>query len=323
VNFADPLDLVAAAAALCVAAGLSLYATLGALGALATAGLVEMPLRLAGLQSPLVWGPLLAFFAAEAALARTPGPDLLSDSAHTGIRPLGAALLAGTALDFGPDVQWTAAALGAGLALWIHTARAGIALHLRTAPQRRRRLAGPFATAAETTALLLVGLAATRPRAAALAAAVLALAPVPWIAPLRDAGRARRLATWAVLAYPFHGRTWREAHRLPRNFAAALETRLPPGHRTLRSAPAIARQVPGVPTFRTGWLAFTSAGLFFVWQGFRKIQTLPLRAAEIASQEGRILDRLVLRGHGTAEFLLPKSAPRPDALERYFHEALR
>lgn len=309
----DPLWFLALACALCVAAGLSLYATLAAVGLLSLAGLATLPPRLVGLEAPLVWGPLLIFYAAEAALARTDGADLLADAAHVGIRPLGAALLGATAVtEFGTDLQWLMAAVGAALAFWSHNSRAGLALLLRTS--RRPDRVSICATAAEGAAVAIVLLGALWPPAAVGLAGLVLLAPIPWASRLWNAARAGRQASWAALTYPFHGRAWRGAEVLPPRFAAALDAAVGSGARIHRIAPAVARRLPGVPPLTSGWLTFTSRGAYFVFRGFRRPRAAPLPGGPTASRGGRLFDLLEVRGAEPAEFLLPKNAPRPHTL---------
>ena len=315
----DPLWFLAGFCALGVAAGLSLYATLGALGLLALAGLAPLPPRLSGLEAPLVLGPILVFYAVEAALARTEGIDLLADAAQAGIRPLGAALLAGAAVaPFGSDVSWVIAAIAAALAFWTHTARSGLTFLLRTST--RSQHAPVIATAAEGAAAAVVLLGALWTPASVGLAAALFLAPLVRFPTLWNASDAGRYAAWAILAYPFHGRAWRDADILPQRFARLLQTTIGPAARVLRIAPALARRVPGVPTLARGWLAFTSEGAYFLYRGFRRPRAARLPKSRTLPGFGRVLDSLRLED-GKAEFLLPKSAPRPDTLPRHLLES--
>lgn len=309
----DPLWFLALTCALCVAAGLSLYATLAALGLLAAAGLAELPPPLVGLEAPLVWGPLLAFYAAEAALARTDSMDLVADAAHAGIRPLGAALLGAAAVaELGTDIQWLMAALGAALAFWSHTGRSGLAILLRTSNRPER--ASTLATAAEGAAVAIVLLGALRPPAGAGLAAALFLAPLPWTVGLWNGARAGRQAARAIFSYFFHGRGSRTADVLPARFAASLEGAAGPAARLHRIAPAVARRAPGVPPFAAGWLALSSRGAFFVFPGFWKPRVATLPTARPLPRTGRIFDAILLENAERIEILLPKNAPRPEAL---------
>lgn len=311
---ADPIWFLAWVCALGIAAGLSLYATLATLGFLGLAGLAPLPARLSGLEAPLVFGPILLFYAAEATLARSDGVDLIADAAQAGIRPLGAGILAGAAVaPFGFDVSWLTAATAAVLALWAHTSRSGLAVLTRTSAHKHR--ASTLATAAEGAAALIVLLGALWPPAAVGLAALLFLAPIPRLPALWDAARAGRYAAWAILTYPFHGRAWRGEETLPPKFAKRLRNAAGPGARVLRTAPALARRVPGVPTLARGWLAFTSRGTYFVYQGFRGARASRLAPGRTVPQTGRVFD--LLRVEDTnSDFLLPKSAPRPDSLPR-------
>lgn len=317
---ADPLWLLGVIGVLSVAAGLSLYATLAALGLVAVADLASLPPRLAGLEAPLVWAPLLVLYAGEAALARSDGLDLLADSAHSGIRPLGAVLLAAAAsAGLGPDIQWITAVIGGGLALWTHLARSGLAVVLRTSARPDR--APILASAAEGAAILLVLLASAWPAVAVGAAALVVLVPVPWIRRLRNAGRARRRATWALLSYPFHGRAWQSAEALPPKFAKALSAAVGRAARIHRIAPAVARRLAGVPPFASGWLAFTSRGVYFLFQGLRRPRVRAVPPGRALPRRGRVFDALLVGDHERSEFLLPKNAPRPDTLPGRFPAA--
>lgn len=313
----DPLWFIALVCALCVAAGLSLYATLAAMGLLAAAGLATLPPRLVGLEAPLVFGPLVLFYLAEAALARTDSIDLLAEAVHGGIRPLGAALLGAAAVaDFGADLQWLMAAVGATLAFGSHSVRAGLTVLLRTS--RRPDRVSTLVTATEGTALSIVLLATLWPPAGVGLAALVLLVPAPWVHRLWNAGRAGRRAAWAVASYPFHGRAWRGAEVVPPKYAAALDAAIGPTARVHRVAPAFARDVPGVPRFAGGWLAFTSRGVYFVFEGLRGPRVEPLPPGRSTPRAGRLFDALDLENSQRAELLFPKNAPRPDTLPRRF-----
>lgn len=315
----DPIGFLVWVCALGVAAGLSLYATLGTLGLLALAGLAPLPPRLTGLEAPIVLGPILVFYAAEASLARTDGVDLVADAAQSGIRPLGAALLAGAAVaPLGSDISWVMAAIAAVLAFWTHTARSGLTLLLRTGA--RSKDAPVIATAAEGAAATVVLLGALWIPASAGFAAALLLAPLARLPTLWNASRAGRSAAWAILAYPFYGRAWRDADVLPQRFARLLQAAVGPAARILRITPALARRVPGVPILAGGWLAFTSRGAYFLYQGFRRPQAARLAPGRTIAKTGRVLDILRVED-SKAEFLLPKSAPRSDNLPRHLLES--
>ncbi len=208
------------------------------------------------------------------------------------------------------------AALGAVLALWVHTARSGLALLLRTSDRPRR--AHTLATAAEGTAVLIPALAAAWAPFSLAAAALVVVAPLPLLPRLWNAGRARRRSTWAILSYPFHGRAWRGSDVLPRAFDRALRAALGPGARVHRVAPAVARQVPGVPVLAAGWLAFTSRGVYFLFRGLFRSRAVPVPPGHALSSRGRLFDTLLVENSQRARFLLPKNAPRPDTLPRQF-----
>lgn len=312
-NPPDLLWLLLSTAPLCVAAGLSLYASLAALGIFALLDLAGLPPRLVGLEAPLVWAPLVILYVLEATLARTDGMDLLADSVQTGIRPLGAALLAGAAVsELGPDVRWMAAALGGGLALWSHTVRSGLAVTLRTSAAPAR--ANVFATGAEATALAITALTILwTPVGAGVAGAVILLS-LPWAPTLLNAARAGRGAAWAVLTYPFHGRPWRGVDGVPPRFAAALEAAVGPGVRVTWVARAVARNLPGLRRFVPGWLTCTSRGTYFLVRDLTQARAVPVPRGGASSNPGRLFDVVTVAGPQNIRFLLPRNAPSAETL---------
>jgi hypothetical protein len=305
--------------ALGIAAGLSLYATLTALAFLGLAGLAPLPARLSGLEAPLVFAPVLIFYAVEASLARSDGVDVIADATQAGIRPLGAGILAGAAVaPFGPDVSWLMAAIAGVLALWAHTGRSGLVVLTRTSAHRDR--VPTLVTAAEGSAACIVLLGALWPQAAVGLAALVFLAPIVRLPALWNAARAGRYAAWAILSYPFHGRAWRGGETLPPKLARRLRAAAGADARVLRLAPALARRVAGIPTLARGWLAFTSRGAYFLYQGFYRTGAARLAPGRTLAQTGRVFDLLRVED-SNSDFLLPKSAPRPDSLPRSLLES--
>ncbi|MBI4513518.1 MAG: DUF4126 domain-containing protein [Gemmatimonadetes bacterium] len=309
----DPLWLLLSTCALCVAAGLSLYATLATLGLLALFDLTSLPPRLVGLEAPVVWAPLVALYAIEATLARTDGIDHLADSVHTGIRPIGAALLGAAAVaQLGPDLRWISAAIGGGLALWSHTIRSGLAVILRTSSSSHR--ANIAATAAEASAVAITAATAAWTRVGTAAAAALIVLSLAWAPILLNAARAGRRAAWAILTYPFHGQAWRGLDALPARFATALEAAAGPGARVNRAAPAVARDLPGLRRFAAGWLTCTSRGAYFLFRDMRRARAVAVPGGQASATPGRLFDVLTVGDPGKIRFLIPKNAPSAESL---------
>jgi hypothetical protein len=116
-----PSELFALLAAVSFAAGLNLYATVGALGLLARFGHLPLPPGLHLLDSWAVIGASLALFGIEFFADKIPAFDLIWNALHTFIRVPVAGLIAYQATSqLSPEKQLLATLLGAAVALAAH-----------------------------------------------------------------------------------------------------------------------------------------------------------------------------------------------------------
>jgi hypothetical protein len=116
-----PGELFALLAAIGFAAGLNLYATVGALGLLARFGHLPLPPGLQLLESWPIIAASAVLFAIEFFADKIPGFDLIWNALHTFIRIPVAGLLAYRATaQLSPEHQLLAALLGAAVALVAH-----------------------------------------------------------------------------------------------------------------------------------------------------------------------------------------------------------
>jgi hypothetical protein len=121
---------------LAFAAGLNLYATVAVLGLSAHYGLVTLPDQYRAFDHPLVIGVALTLYALEFVADKIPWFDSLWDAVHTAVRPIGAALVAVTAVgDVSPALTTAAALLGGSVALTSHLAKAGTRAAVNTSPE--------------------------------------------------------------------------------------------------------------------------------------------------------------------------------------------
>src|SRR5258705_2662653 len=83
---------------LAFAAGVNVYATVAVLGLCSHYGLVALPEQFRAFDHPVVIGVALTMYLVEFIADKIPWFDSVWDAVHTVIRPLGGALVAGTAL---------------------------------------------------------------------------------------------------------------------------------------------------------------------------------------------------------------------------------
>jgi hypothetical protein len=129
--------LLAQAAALASAAGVSTYATVAILG---LAGRQEwfggLPPSLQGLTSWWVIGLAATLYAVEFLATLVPGVASAWEAVHSAVRPLaGAALAAATAWQADPVVTAIAALLGGTLALGTHATKLGARVAIDASPE--------------------------------------------------------------------------------------------------------------------------------------------------------------------------------------------
>lgn len=293
------------------AAGLSLYATVAALGLAARFGLIPpLPPELAGLSHVLVIATAGLLFLIEFLVDKIRYADSLWDTLHTFIRPPAAALLGAALLGELPlEARILGAVLAGAAAFVAHGTKAGLRLAIHASSLRR---AGPAVSLAEDIAACgLVILAMHSPTAAlALSAGWLVLAAL-------FGPRLWRAFVFGLRALLAHGRgflspgRWRERHELPRS----MRTLLPPpdlGAAPARATRAAISGLNGLGAYRNGWLVITPQGPVFLYRTLLgpRCVTLP-RGAGAKVRHGFLADivQLELQGRRRCTLYLLKDGP--------------
>lgn len=124
---------------LALASGVRLYSTILAVGLGIRFGFLDIPARLGHL-SVLAETPVLVIagliYVVEFVADKIPWVDTLWDTVHTFIRPLGAAIIAATALgSVDPGVRLAAVLLSGAVAFSGHAAKAGTRLAVNQSPE--------------------------------------------------------------------------------------------------------------------------------------------------------------------------------------------
>lgn len=154
------------------AAGLNVYATVGALGLLARAGVIHLPATLDLLQSWWIIGISLAMFGLEFFADKVPGFDLIWNAMQTFVRVPVAAYLAYAAtshLSFG--MQIASAALGGAIAFAAHGGKTALRAAVTPSPEPFSNMA--LSLGEDIGAISLSWVAVQHPYVAAAVVAVL------------------------------------------------------------------------------------------------------------------------------------------------------
>jgi hypothetical protein len=167
-------ELFAVLAAVAFAAGLNVYATVGALGLLARFGHLPLPPSLQLLESwPIIIASLI-LFVIEFFADKIPAFDLIWSALHTFVRVPVAALLAyGATRQLTPTQQLLAAFLGALIALAAHGGKTALRAVVTPSPEPFSNIS--LSLAEDVLAVGLTWLATRHPYAAASIAIVLLL----------------------------------------------------------------------------------------------------------------------------------------------------
>ena len=129
-------ELFAVLAAVAFAAGLNVYATVGALGLLARFGHLPLPPGLHLLESWPVIAASLALFVIEFFADKIPAFDLIWSALHTFVRvPVAALLVYGATRQLTPAQQLLAAFLGALIALAAHGGKTALRAAVTPSPE--------------------------------------------------------------------------------------------------------------------------------------------------------------------------------------------
>lgn len=124
------------ALAFAVGAGVNLYATVLVLGLVARYDWVELPSAFDPLGATWVIGVAATLYVLEFLADKIPWIDTAWDAAHSLVRPIGAAVVAVTALGpADPGLQVVAALLGGTIGASAHAAKAGTRLAVNTSPE--------------------------------------------------------------------------------------------------------------------------------------------------------------------------------------------
>jgi hypothetical protein len=175
--------LVGLVVAISFAAGLNVYATVGTLGLLAHAGLVELPPGLHLLTSWWVIGASIALFGIEFFADKIPGFDLFWNALHTFVRiPVAALMAYGATTQLSPEKQLLATLAGGAIALAAHGGKTAARVAVTPSPEPISNLT--LSAGEDVLAVFLTWLATHHPIAAAVIASVLLVvivAAVRWV----------------------------------------------------------------------------------------------------------------------------------------------
>jgi len=127
---------LAQVAALAVASGLNVYATIAVLGLSEHYHLVALPEQFRAFDHPVVIGAALAMYLVEFVADKIPWFDSVWDAIHTVVRPIGGAWIAVNALgDASPASTAVAALLGGTLAMTTHVTKASTRAAANVSPE--------------------------------------------------------------------------------------------------------------------------------------------------------------------------------------------
>jgi len=167
-----PGQLVAMIAATSFAAGLNVYATVGALGLLARAGLIALPAPLEPVESWLVIGVSALLFAIEFIADKIPGVDLIWNALQTFVRvPVGALLAYGAAAPLPLGAQLATTVAGGVIALAAHGGKLAARAAVTASPEPFSNIA--LSLAEDAFVVFLVWFAGQHPYWTAAIVAVL------------------------------------------------------------------------------------------------------------------------------------------------------
>jgi hypothetical protein len=306
-----PLILLGQLLGTSFAAGLSLYATVAALGLAARLGWIPpLPPELAGLSHVLVIATAALLFLVEFLVDKIRYADSLWDTLHTFIRPPAAALLGAALLGELPlEARLLGAALAGAAAFVAHGTKAGLRLAIHASTLKR---AGPAVSLAEDIAACGLVILAMRSPTAALALATGWLVLAALFGP-----RLWRAFIFGLRALLAHGRgflspgRWRERHELPPSLRALLPApdlgAAPP-----RATRAAISGLDGLGAYRNGWLVITPAGPVFLYRTLLGSRSVALpRTAGARVRHGVLADivQLDLRGRRCTLYLLKDGPP--------------
>jgi hypothetical protein len=156
------------------AAGLNVYATVGALGLLSRAGVFELPSGLHFVTSWWIIGVCLAMFAMEFFADKIPMFDLLWNALHTFVRvPIAAYVAYAATSHLSPQMQLASTLMGATIAFAAHGGKTAVRAAVTPSPEPFSNMALSFGE--DVGAISLTWIATQHPYVAAAVVAVLLL----------------------------------------------------------------------------------------------------------------------------------------------------
>lgn len=193
-----PTQLAALIAATSFAAGLNVYATVGTLGLLAHAGVVQLPPSLHLVETWPVIVIALVLFVIEFVADKIPAFDLIWNALHTFVRvPIAALLAYGASANLSPEAQVLATVVGGAIALAAHGGKTAARAAVTPSPEPLSNIG--LSLGEDVVAIGLTWFATTHPYIAAALTFVLIFLTVIavqfiWRAMKRLFGGARRQA---------------------------------------------------------------------------------------------------------------------------------
>lgn len=156
------------------AAGLNVYATVGALGLMSRAGAIELPSGLRLLASWWIIGVCVAMFALEFFADKIPMFDLLWNALHTFVRiPIAAYVAYAATSHLSPQMQLASTLMGAVIAFAAHGGKTALRAAVTPSPEPFSNIALSFGE--DVGAISLTWIATQHPYAAAVVVAGLLL----------------------------------------------------------------------------------------------------------------------------------------------------
>ncbi len=154
------------------AAGLNVYATVGALGLLSRAGVLQLPSGLHLVESWWVIGVALAMFTLEFFADKIPMFDLLWNALHTFVRiPVAAYVAYAATSHLSPQMQLASTVMGAAIAFAAHGGKTALRAAVTPSPEPFSNMALSFGE--DVGAISLTWIATQHPYTAAVVVAVL------------------------------------------------------------------------------------------------------------------------------------------------------
>ena len=301
-----PLVILGQVVAASFAAGLNLYLTVAVIALSSRFGWIPaLPPSLRGLENSILIVSALVLYLIEFVFDKVPHVDSAWDALHTVIRPVSAALLVGLALTAAPiELQIGAAVLAGLVALAAHSAKAGFRIVLNIRPSKWRSTlistVEDVCAAGLAVCALLYPIAAMAVAGTAVGFAVL-LGPRSWRA---SAFGIRALR--ARLRAFFGSRGWHPIRELPSALQPLVEP-APMGRAEPRAARAALKGVPGVGSYRSGWVVLNCDRVSFVYRsafGRRCLHLPPLSQPEVRRGLWTDAVEFSVNGHRCTLFLL-------------------